>query len=117
MAITPQERELVIIGVSVASGSKGNLRESVTVARQLHVPDEDIDDTIAAAIRIRRAATGSMENFVSAGFAETDSADLYAVDDVQRVQALVSVGAAFAVNCVASLGEQVTRAKSIPSSA
>lgn len=113
MAITPQERELVIIGVSVASGSKGNLRESVTVAHQLHVPDEDIDNIISTAIRIRQAATDSMENFVSAGFVETAEPETSAADDLQRVQALVSVGAAFAVNCVASLSEHVTRAKAI----
>jgi alkylhydroperoxidase/carboxymuconolactone decarboxylase family protein YurZ len=112
MAITPQERELVIIGVSVASGSKGNLRESVMVAHQLHVPDEAIEDTISNALRIRRTATESMENFVSAGFAEQTESESGA-DDLQRIQALVSVGAAFAVNCVASLDDEVAKAKVI----
>ena len=112
MAITPQERELVIIGIAVASGCKSSLRESATVARQLHVSDKDIDDTIAAAIRIRQAATHSMEKFVSAGFTEAaESKPQPGGDNDQRIEALVSVGAAFAVNCVANLREQLANAK------
>ena len=112
MAITPQERELVIIGIAVASGCKSSLRESMTVARQLHVPDKDIDDTIGTAIRIRQAATDSMENFVSAGLTETRESKPHAgSNDDQRIETLVSVGAAFAVNCVANLREQLAIAK------
>jgi alkylhydroperoxidase/carboxymuconolactone decarboxylase family protein YurZ len=114
MAITPQERELVIIGIAVASGCKSSLRESTTVARQLHVSDGDIDDTISTAMRIRQAATNSMENFVSSDFAETaESKPRPGRDDDQRIEALVSVGAAFAVNCVANLMEQLATAKTV----
>ena len=112
MAITPQERELVIIGIAVASGCKSSLRESATVARQLHVLDKDIDDTIAAAIRIRQAATNSMAAFVSAGFTETaEPKPQPGRDNDQRIEALVAIGAAFAVNCVANLREQLANAK------
>jgi len=111
MAITPQERELVIIGISVASGCKGSLQESTTVAQQLHVSAKDIDDTVSTALRIRRAATDSMEHFVSSGFAETGEPQSPPDgDDNQRIAALVSVGAAFAVNCVTSLKDQIANA-------
>ncbi|MDH3511770.1 MAG: hypothetical protein OER85_13030 [Gammaproteobacteria bacterium] len=114
MAITPQERELVIIGISVASGCKGTLQESATVARQLHVPQKDIDDSISTAIRMREAATHSIAHFVSEGFAETGEPKLQPVDDDhQRIEALVSIGAAFAVNCVANLREQIANAKTL----
>lgn len=114
MAITPQERELVIIGIAVASGCKASLRQNKLVAHQLHVTDKDIDDTIATAIRIRQAATSSIENFVSSDFSETAKPKSYPRrHDNQRIEVLVSVGAAFAVNCVANLKDQIENAKAI----
>jgi alkylhydroperoxidase/carboxymuconolactone decarboxylase family protein YurZ len=114
MAITPQERELVIIGISVASGCKSTLQESASIARELHVAQKDIDDSIATAIHMREAATDSMAHFVSEGFAETEHPKFQSGgDDHQRIDALVSIGAAFAVNCVANLSEQIAKAKTL----
>jgi AhpD family alkylhydroperoxidase len=114
MAITPQERELIIIGTAIAAGCKGCLRENTLAAQQLHVAGKDIDDTISTAIRIRQAATNGIENFISSGFTESAESKLHPLDqDNQRIQALVSVGAAFAINCVTTLKEQITSAKTI----
>lgn len=114
MAITPQERELVIIGISVASGCKSSLRESATAANLLHVPAQDIDDITSIAIRIRQSATTSMENFVTAGYVEAaEPKSLLADHGKQRIEALVGVGAAFAVNCVANLTKQLASARKI----
>ena len=114
MAITPQERELIIIGTAIAAGCKGCLRENALAAQLLHVNGKDIEDTISTAIRIRQAATNSIENFISSGFTESAESNPHPRDsDNQRIQALVSVGAAFAINCVTSLKEQVASAKTI----
>lgn len=114
MAITPQERELVTIGIAVASGCKACLWQNKAGARELHASDKDIDDAISTAIRIREAATNSVENFVSSGFAETVKPEPHLRrHDNQRIEVLVSVGAAFAVNCVANLKDQIENAKAI----
>ena len=112
MSITPQERELVIIGAAVASGCKACIRQDMLLANQLHVADTDITDAIAVAIDIRRCATNEIENFVSSGLVDSikpkqSSAGLRS----PRNKALVSISAAFAVNCVSSLKEQIAAAK------
>jgi alkylhydroperoxidase/carboxymuconolactone decarboxylase family protein YurZ len=114
MSITPQERELVIIGTAVACGCKTCIRQNMLVAKQLHVADKDIAEAIAVAIDIRRHAANDMEDFVSSGLVDsTEPEPMSARDDNQRLIALVSVGAAFAVNCVSSLSKQVTTARAV----
>lgn len=114
MSITPQERELVIIGTAVACGCKTCIRQNMLVANQLHVTDKDIADAIAVAIDIRRRATNNIENFVSSGFVNsTEPEQMSAQNCSRRINALVSVGAAFAVNCVSSLEKQITTAREI----
>jgi len=114
MSITPQERELVIIGAAVACGCKACLRQDMLVANQLHVTDADIADTIAIAIDVRRHATNSIENFISSGLVDSMEAEQPSVrHQSPRKAALVSVGAAFAVNCACSLKKHVAAAKEI----
>jgi AhpD family alkylhydroperoxidase len=112
MSITPQERELVIIGAAVGSGCKTCIRQDMHLANQLHVTDTDIQDAIAVAIDIRRCATNEIENFVSSGLVDSIKPK-QSSNGIQnpRNKALVSISAAFAVNCVSSLKEQITAAK------
>jgi len=112
MSITPQERELVIIGAAVGSGCQACIRQDMILANQLHVTDTDITDAIAIAIDIRRCATNEIESFASSGFVESMQPEQASTrHKYSRNKALVSVSAAFAVNCVSSLKEQVTAAK------
>lgn len=114
MSITPQERELVIIGAAVACGCKTCIRQDMLVANQLHVAQADIKDAITVAIDIRRRATDNIEEFVSSGLVESMEPDKTSHQDLSlRNKALVSVGAAFAVNCVSSLKEKIFAAKAI----
>jgi len=114
MPITPQERELVIISAAVGSGCKACIRQDMLVANQLHVTDTDITDAIAIAIEIRRCATNDIENFVSSGLVESMEPDqISARHRSPRIKALVSVSAAFAVNCISSLKKQITAARAV----
>lgn len=114
MPITPQERELVIIGAAVAAGCKASIRQDSLLANQLHVTDKDIADAMAVAIDIRRSATEDIENFVSCDLVdEIDIEQKPSRFQDARKQALVSVSAAFAVNCVSGLKQQVARAHRI----
>jgi len=114
MAITPQERELVIISAAVGSGCKTCIKQDMLIANQLRVSGADIAATVAVAIEIRRNATNDIENFVSSDHGETLKLKLSAsVEHNQRITALVSVSAAFAVNCVNNLKQQIAIAKSV----
>ncbi len=114
MAITPQERELVTIGIAVACGCKTCLRENMLAARALHVTDEDIADTVTTALNIRRSSTDSIEKFIFSDFTETSEPEQdFIQHENQRIEALVSVGTAFAVNCASSLRKHVATAEAI----
>ncbi len=114
MSITPQEKELVTIGVAVACGCKTCLRGDIIAARQLHVTDKDIADVARIAIDIRRSATDDVERFILSALAKTPTPEGDVVQpENQRTGALVSVGAAFAVNHAESLRQHVAAAETI----
>lgn len=114
MSITPQERELVTIGIAVACGCKTCLREDMLLARSLHVTDKDIADTVKIAINIRRSAADDVEKFILSDFTETTEPEPdFVQHNNSRIEALVSVGTAFAVNCTSSLKKHVATAESI----
>ncbi len=114
MSITPQEKELVTIGIAVACGCKTCLRGDMIAARQLHVTDKDIADAARIAIDIRRSATNDVEQFVLSALARTPTPERSQVQhEDQRTGALVCIGAAFAVNHAPSLKQHVAAAEAI----
>jgi len=114
MSITPQERELVTIGIAVACGCQTSLRGNMLAAHRLHVADKDIADAVSIAINTRRSATDNIEKFVALDFTEISEPEQnLAQQDNQRVEMLVSVGTAFAVNCASSLRKHVATAEAI----
>ncbi|MDP6437547.1 MAG: carboxymuconolactone decarboxylase family protein [Gammaproteobacteria bacterium] len=114
MPISPQERELVTIAVAVACGCKTCLRENMLVARSLHVTDKDVADAIKTAANIRRSTTDALEQYILSDFSETAEPEPdFSQHDNPRLQALVSVGTAFAVNCASSLKKYVATAKTL----
>ncbi len=114
MSVSPVERELVTIGAAIASGCKTCIRENITVARSLHVTEREISNIIALAISIRRDATDNIEQFAVTGLDKTSSPEHAAgKPDQKRRETLVSVGAAFAVNCVYLLKSYLASARAL----
>jgi len=112
MPLSPQERELVTIGIAVACGCKTCLRENMLAARSLHVTDKDIADSVKIAVGVRMDAAHEVEKFISSGFSETAEPEpTITQQSNQRLVSLVSVGTAFAVNCAASLRKHLAIAK------
>ena len=104
MATTPREKELVAIGISVAAGCKPCTDHHVAVARKARASDEEIRQATAGAFIVRRRATDIMETYALAHLGENrDVAGFGSLGQSNRMTALVCLGAAFAVNCVASL--------------
>jgi len=114
MSITPQERELVTIGIAIACGCKTCLRQDMLLARGLHVTDKDIANTIKIAINVRHSSTDNVEKFISSDFTETAEAEPnFVQNENKRLEILVFVGTAFAVNCASSLKKYLASAKAI----
>jgi AhpD family alkylhydroperoxidase len=114
MAITPKEKELAAVGISVAAGCKPCTDHHVTVARKARATDLEIKAAVAVALAVRRRAAEIMEAHASAQLAEAP-AEAQAAPSLagasDRLTALVSVGAAFAVNCVSSLERNLAAAE------
>jgi len=114
MAITPREKELAAVGISVASGCKPCTSYHVKAAREAGASDEDIKQALTDALAIRRIATEIMQHHALSRLGETEphnSSD--ATGETNRTRELVFVGAAFGVNCVSSLKQHLEFAKTV----
>lgn len=115
MGITPQERELVAIGIAVASGCRPCAHNAVLAARELGASQEDIAASISIASNVCRAST----NVIEAYALRCDDAEVPVTEpdpvpgNSDRVEELVSVGASFALNCVPSMNKHVGNASAI----
>ena len=111
MAMTPKEKELVAIGISVAAGCKPCTDHHVTVARKARASDEAIRQAVDDAFVVRRNATDIMEAYALVHLGENrEVAGFGFHGEPNRMTTLVCLGAAFAVNCVASLQHHLAAA-------
>lgn len=112
MAMTPKEKELVAIGISVAAGCKPCTDHHVAVARKARASDEAIRQAADNALVVRRYAADIMEAHALAHLGENREAAGFGFQgEPDRMTALVCIGAAFAVNCVASLEHHLAAAE------
>lgn len=99
MTLRLKERELAAVGISVAAGCKPCADYHIEAARKARVADDDIRRAIAEGLGVRRHASEIMRDHALAGLgAEQRGAAAEAVGEVDRLGALVGLGAAFAVN-------------------
>jgi AhpD family alkylhydroperoxidase len=109
--MTPKEKELVAIGISVAAGCKPCTDHHVAVARKARASDGEIRQAVEDAFAVRRHAADIMEAHSRAHLGEDREVGGSGFDDESnRITAMVTVGAAFAVNCVASLEHHLAAA-------
>jgi AhpD family alkylhydroperoxidase len=115
MGITPQERELVAIGIAVASGCRPCVDTAILAAREDGANPDDIANSISVASDVRRAATSIIEDFaLRRNGVETAQTEPDPVPgNSERIDELVSVGASFALNCVPSMQKHVDNASAI----
>ncbi len=112
MTITPKEKELVAVAISLAAGCKPCTDHHVKVARKARATGEEIRQAADNALEIRRTATQIMEAHASAHLGERSEQPRFeAAGEVSRVEALASLGVAFAVNCQSSLEHYLAAAQ------
>ena len=114
MAITPKEKELAAVGISVAAGCKPCTDHHVEVARKARASDEEIRQAVVDALDVRTGATKNMARHALAHLGEQRwDVGPDAAGDKSRLEALVRLGAAFAVNCVSNLATHVAAAERV----
>jgi AhpD family alkylhydroperoxidase len=114
VTITPMEKELAAVGMSVATGCKPCTDFHVKAARKSGASEEEIKQAMTDAFAVRRGATEIMEAFGLAHFPGSKPAfDPERVGKTDRVKELVCIGAAFGVNCVSTLKAHLEAAESV----
>lgn len=114
MLLTVKEKELVNIGASVATGCKPCTDYHFKKVRQAGATDEEIKDAITNAMLVRDSAKEIMENY---GLQQLELAkeedDAGYIEGTTRIKELVSVAAAFAVNCTTNLKRHMAAARAV----
>jgi AhpD family alkylhydroperoxidase len=114
MAITPKEKELAAVGMSVATGCKPCTDFHVKAARKSGASDAEIKQAMSDAVAVRTGATEVMEAYGLAHLGEGHpGADPDHIGTTTRVKELVCIGAAFGVNCVSTLKAHLEAAESV----
>ena len=104
MAITPKEKELAAVGISVAAGCRPCLDYHFKAVRKAGASDDEINQAMLDGISVRTTATESMADFALDHLGENmPNRESTPSLEGHPTKILTSIGAAFAVNCVVSL--------------
>jgi AhpD family alkylhydroperoxidase len=114
MALSPKEKELAAIGISVAAGCKPCTDHHVGVAHKARASDEEIKEAVLAALALRKSATEIMAGYALAKLGGPEHrGDGGTGAETDRQRELVAMGAAFALNCVSSLEAHLAAAEAV----
>jgi AhpD family alkylhydroperoxidase len=114
MSMTVKERELVNIGASVATGCKPCTDYHFEKSREAGATDEEIKQAITDALAVRDSARGIMETHGLQHLGLSKACEEEAPEThTTRIKELVSIGAAFAVNCTSNLERHINASRSV----
>lgn len=114
MSLTIKEKELVNIGASVATGCKPCTDYHFKKVRDAGASDEEIKQAISDAMLVRDSAKEIMEShgLKHLGISKEDF-ESSRIEGTKRIKELVSVAAAFAVNCTTNLKKHIAAARTV----
>jgi AhpD family alkylhydroperoxidase len=114
MALTFKERELANIGASVATGCKPCTDYDFNKVREAGASDEEVKEAISKALEVREKAKGIMESHGLKHLGiKLDSDYSPDLEGTTRIQELVSIASAFAVNCTTSVEKHIFAARTV----
>lgn len=114
MGISAKEKELTGVGISAATGCKACTDYHVMAVRKADASDDEIEQAVADALAVRQAATAIMARHARAHLNKMGpEAGSKQTEQTNRIRVLVSIGAAFGVNCVASLEQYLAEAEAM----
>ncbi len=111
--MTLKEKELVAVGISVVAGCKPCTDYHLRAVRKAKATNEEVRRVIADAIRVRASAQQVMENYGLGQLDTTRCVDECSAGKTRRLYELVSVGAAYAVNCTTNLEKHLAVAAAL----
>ncbi len=113
MSLNLKEKELVAIGASVAAGCKPCTNYHLKKVREAGASYEEINKAILNAVNVRNSAKKIMEAHALhlENVKDTDEYDRN--ENTTRIKELVSVAAAFAVNCTSNLEKHIALAQNV----
>jgi AhpD family alkylhydroperoxidase len=114
MSLTSKEKELVNIGASVATGCKPCTDYHFEKVKAAGAGDEEIKQAISDAVSVRDSARAIMENhgLQHLGISK-EKIDEESGGPTTRIKELVSIGAAFAVNCTTNLEKHINASRAV----
>lgn len=114
MSLSFKEKELVNIGASVATGCKPCTDYHFKKVREAGATDKEIKDAISFAMLVRDSAREIMESHGLKHLGIAADEDYHTeLDTSTRIKELVSIAAAFAVNCTTNVKKHVAAAKTV----
>jgi AhpD family alkylhydroperoxidase len=114
MALTNKEIELVYLGASIAAGCKPCTSYHFRKVKEAEASDDEIQNAISDSANIRDIAKREMETYAMNLLGISTQSEVK-VDNqnLDRLTVLVSIGAAFSVNCTSTLNSYITFAESV----
>lgn len=114
MVLTPEEKELVAVGISVAAGCRPCTSYHLKQVRKTGATEDEIRQAVVDALCVRNSATEIMRRHgLELGDVDGEVAGCGCSCETARIGELVSIGAAFAVNCSANLAEHLQTSQSV----
>ncbi|MDM8537935.1 carboxymuconolactone decarboxylase family protein, partial [Desulfobacterales bacterium HSG17] len=109
---TIKEKEIVAVSVSVASGCKPCTNYHFKKAREADAQDEEIQKAISEAMCVLASAKAIMNSHGLRFLGVSgDNHDCGCTENTTRMKELVSLGAAFAINCTSNLKKHIAVAR------
>ncbi len=112
-AIQERDQELIAVGASIASGCLPCTKFHLRAAAGVGAGADDIAQAVRDATQVRRAATDIMAKAGGLSVADTGDAQLDDAGERTLLRELVSLGAAYAVNCATSLRAHLEAARAL----
>jgi len=114
MAISAKEKELIAVGISVVTGCKPCTDYHVKAVREAGASDDEIRQAMSGGLLVRKRATSIMGCYALAHLGEVGPETVSKpTEPPDRIKTLVSIGAAFGVNCVTSLEQHLAAADAV----
>lgn len=113
MPLALKEKELAAVGISVAAGCKPCTDYHVKAVRAAGAADGEIRQAIADAICVRESALKVMKAHGLQLLGESGGDTGCGCAESNRTKELVSIGAAYAVNCTSNLQQHLAAAKNL----
>ncbi len=107
--LSDKEQELIAVGASIASGCQPCTRYHFRAARIAGANDEEIRQAVSAALCVRRNATEVMARLGNQP--DETKPEIVCCESESPIRELVSISAAYAVNCVSHLETHLTAAR------